>query len=72
MKFDETKDYNLARIEKVLDDGIILKPISVVDGTGYKKFKVELSKREINILVEENNDDLILLPYKDKKLIEFE
>ncbi|MFQ8921911.1 MAG: hypothetical protein ACLR60_08460 [Clostridium paraputrificum] len=72
MKFDETKDYNLATIERVLDDGIILKPISVVDGTGYEEFKVTLSKIEIKMLVEENNDDLILLPYKDKKLINFE
>ena len=72
MKFDETKDYNLATIERVIDDGIILKPMSVVDGTGYEEFKVTLSKIEIKMLVEENNDDLILLPYKDKKLINFE
>lgn len=72
MKFDETKDYNLARIDEMLEDGIILKPISVIDGTGYEKFKVTLSKREIRILKEENNKDLIFLPYKDKQLIDFE
>lgn len=71
MRFDERKDYNLAKIDEILEDGLILKPISVIDGTGYEKFKVNLSEREIKYLVEENNNSPIFLPYKDKKLIEF-
>lgn len=71
MMFDERKDCNLAKIDEILEAGLILKPISVIDGTGYEKFKVNLSESEIKYLVEENNNSPIFLPYKDKKLIEF-
>ena len=72
MKFNEIKDYNLAAIENIEGNVITLKPFSVVDGSGYDLFNINLSKEEIEMLLDENEDDLILLPYKNKQLLNFE
>lgn len=75
MIVDTLKDYNLGRVDKYLDDGIIIKPVVVMDGTGYEKFKVNLNKDEIKILkVEESeSEEILMLPYNSNKiLIDFE
>lgn len=67
--------YNLGVVDGYLEDGLILKPMVVLDGSGYERFKIEMSKEELDVIKsdEMESENLLVLPYNNnKKLIEID
>ncbi|WP_024613861.1 hypothetical protein [Clostridium sp. Ade.TY] len=65
-------DYNLGIVYDIFDNGLIIKPIVVIDDSGYDLFKVYLDNESLNKFDFNPSSECNLIPYnKNKTLIAF-
>lgn len=62
-------DYNLGLVEEVEEDGLIIKPLIVIDKSSYDEFKVTLDKDSVKLYKDEfeSGDGVFILPYDTNK-----
>lgn len=68
---DIIDDYNLGIVEEIKEDRLILKPVIVIDKTGYENFEIILDESLISLYKEEFGEagGTIMLAYDSNKNI---
>lgn len=68
---DIIDNYNLGIVEEIKEDRLILKPVIVIDKTGYEKFEIILDESLIRLYKEEFEEvgGAIMLAYDSNKNI---
>lgn len=68
---DIIDNYNLGIVEEIKEDRLVLKPVIVIDKTGYEKFKIILDKNTISLYKDEFEEagGTIMLAYDSNKNI---
>lgn len=68
---DIIDNYNLGIVEKIKEDRLIMKPVIVIDKTGYENFEIILDEKLIELYREEFEEagGTIMLAYDSNKNI---
>lgn len=68
---DIIDNYNLGIVEEIKDDRVVMKPVIVIDKTGYENFEIILEGKLIDLYKEEFEEagGTIMLAYDSNKKI---